>query len=101
VLTVPVTVLPEVCCLLATRRCDGGAGFFWSLARGEVSVESVDAKDLDPAARLLADRPELGFGDASILALAQRLGIRRLATTDRRHFGGIRLSRGVRLELVP
>jgi len=102
VLAVPVTVLPEVCYLLATRV---GAkierAFVESLARGELSVESVEPKDLDRAARLLADRPELGFVDASIVALAERLGIRRLATTDRRHFGEIRLSRGVRLELLP
>ena len=50
---------------------------------------------------LLAVVAFIDFVDASIVALAERLGIRRLATTDRRRFGGIRLRRGGRLELVP
>ncbi len=102
VLTVPATVLPEVCYLLATRLgTRAERAFIESLARGELAVESVEPKDLERAAGIMADRPELGFVDASILALVERLGIRRLATTDRRHFGGIRLARGGRLELAP
>jgi len=102
VLAVPVTVLPEICYLLATRLgARAERAFVESLAGGELAVESMDARDFERAGRLMADRPELGFVDASIVALAERLGIRRLATTDRRHFGGIRLSRGHRFELLP
>jgi predicted nucleic acid-binding protein len=42
---------------------------------------------------------ELGFVDAAIVALAEALGISRIATTDRRHFGP--LAAALALELVP
>jgi hypothetical protein len=102
VLAVPVSVLPETCYLLHTRL---GArqerAFVESLARGELAVEGLDRRDLVRASVVLARQPELGLVDASIVALAERLGIRRLATTDRRHFGAVRLAGGARLELLP
>jgi len=41
----------------------------------------------------------LGFVDAAILALAESLNLSRIATTDRKHFGAVKI--GVALELVP
>lgn len=41
----------------------------------------------------------LGFVDAAIIALAERLGLSRIATTDRRHFTP--LAAALSLELVP
>jgi predicted nucleic acid-binding protein len=41
----------------------------------------------------------LGFVDAAVLTLAEDLGLGRIATTDRRHFGAVRLS--IPLELLP
>lgn len=41
----------------------------------------------------------LGFVDAAIVALAESLGLRRIATTDRRHFEP--LAGPFRLELLP
>jgi predicted nucleic acid-binding protein len=41
----------------------------------------------------------LGFVDAAVLALAEHLGLGRVATTDRRHFGAVEIA--VSLELVP
>ncbi len=42
----------------------------------------------------------LGLVDASIVALAEELGVRRLATRDVRHFSAVRLRGGKRFELV-
>jgi uncharacterized protein len=42
---------------------------------------------------------ELGFVDASIVALAETLGLKRIATTDRRHFGPV--AAALKLELLP
>jgi predicted nucleic acid-binding protein len=42
---------------------------------------------------------ELGFVDAGVLAIAEALGVRRIATSDRRHFGP--LASAFSLELVP
>jgi predicted nucleic acid-binding protein len=102
VLAVPVSVIAEVCYLLHARLGTRTERLFVeSLARGELAVEALERRDLARAAAVLAKRPELGFVDASIVALAERLGIRRLATTDRRHFAAVRLEGGARLDLVP
>jgi uncharacterized protein len=42
---------------------------------------------------------ELGFVDAAVVALAETLGIARVATTDRRHFGPLAIA--LSLELLP
>jgi hypothetical protein len=49
--------------------------------------------------RALADL-KLGLVDASIVALAEELGVRRLATRDVRDFGAVRLRDGRPFELV-
>jgi len=43
----------------------------------------------------------LGFVDATIVAVAERLKVRTLATTDRRHFGAVRPAHVDRFRLVP
>ncbi len=42
----------------------------------------------------------LGLVDASVMVLAEQLGVRRIATRDVRHFAAVRLSDGSALELV-
>jgi predicted nucleic acid-binding protein len=42
----------------------------------------------------------LGLVDASVVALAEDLGIRRLATRDVRHFAAVRLRDGSAFDLV-
>jgi uncharacterized protein len=42
----------------------------------------------------------LGLVDASVVVLAEDLGIRRLATRDVRHFAAVRLRDGTAFELV-
>ena len=87
VLAVPVTVLPDVCYLLSRRLGQGHERqFVESIGRGEIAVEPIVRADLARAA-ILPTYPAIGFVGASVVALAERLGITRLATTDRRHFG--------------
>jgi predicted nucleic acid-binding protein len=102
VLMVPVSVIPEVCYLLHARLGPASErAFVESLAKGELAVEPLERKDLARAAAVLRSRRQLGLVDASIVAVAERLGLRRLATTDRRHFETVRLASGARFELVP
>jgi hypothetical protein len=44
---------------------------------------------------------DLGFVDAAVLAIVERLGERKLATLDHRHFSVVRPRHVPSLELVP
>lgn len=60
-------------------------------------------KNMDRAAELMqtyADLP-LGFVDATVLATGERLGVREILTTDRRHFGVLRPQHTKTLMLSP
>ena len=103
-IAVPVTVVPEVTYLLS-RRLGASAeeAFVRALAHGELRVESLVDADWSRAADLMvayADLP-LGFVDASIVAMAERLGVTSILTTDRRHFGVVRPRHAESLTLVP
>ncbi len=101
-LLVPVTVVPEVCYLMRERL--GAAAerrFVESLAVEELALEDVGAGDVRRCAALLQRYPQIGFVDASVVAVAERLRLRVIATTDRRRFGSIRPKHVPAFELVP
>lgn len=101
-LVVPVSVLPEVAYLLHTRL--GAAAeraFMRSVAGGDLEVEALRPQDMDECVEVMARFPDLGFVDASIVALANRLKVRAIATTDRHHFSKLVPKHGARFELVP
>ena len=101
-LLAPVTVLPEVCYLLRERLGSSAEmAFVRSVAQGELAVESLTDPDLVRAAALMREYDEIGFVDASIVAMAERLALRTLATTDRRHFAAIRPRHIPAFVLVP
>lgn len=101
---VPVTTLPEVAYLLQSRLGpDAEAAFVHSIARQELELEGLELDDVARAAELMAgyrDLP-LGFVDASIVAVAERLGARSVLTTDRRHFSVVRPRHVPALRLEP
>jgi predicted nucleic acid-binding protein len=101
---IPVTVLPEVSYLLQTRIGPAAEqAFIGAVMAGEFSPESLESSDVVRAAELMreyADLP-LGFVDATVAATAERLGIREILTTDRRHFGVIRPRHAGAFELWP
>jgi hypothetical protein len=101
-LLVPVTVVPEVCYLMRERL--GAAAelrFVASLAAEELALEDLRVGDVKRCAAILQRYPEIGFVDASVVAVAERLRLRSIATTDRRHFGPIRPRHVPAFELVP
>ena len=101
-LIVSVTALPEVAYLLHTRL--GAAAelaFVQSLAGGELDVEDLRRADLVRSAEVMRRYPEIGLVDASIVAMAERLKIETIATTDRRHFESIRPKHTKAFTLVP
>jgi hypothetical protein len=73
------------------------------VADGRLVVADLVAADYRRARELVERYSdlELGFVDAAVVALAERLGERAIATLDRRRFGVIRPRHVERLELLP
>jgi predicted nucleic acid-binding protein len=101
----PVTVLPEIAWLARTRlgpRAE--VAFARSVGDGELAVEPLDLdEDLERSADLMqayGDAP-LGFVDASLVAIAERLNVLALLTTDRRHFSMVRPRHAASFRLLP
>ena len=89
-LLAPVTILPEVAYLLAARLgTHAERAFVQSLVDGEIGVEGLRTADYARASDLLMQYRYIGFVDATVVAVAERLKLRALATTDRRHFAQI------------
>lgn len=101
-LLIPVTVLPEICYLLQTRLGAGAErAFVNSVIAGEMDVEGLRDRELRRASELLGRYPQIGFVDATVVAIAERLKLTRIATTDRRHFASIVPAHIAAFELVP
>ena len=101
---VPITVLPEVCYLLQTRiGAQAEQAFVRSVANGEWIIEPVESDDVIRASTLMREYLDvpLGFVDATVIAVAERLGAREILTTDRRHFSAVRTERNRLVSLVP
>ena len=103
-LIVPLTVVQETAHFIGSHRgARAESEFLRSLLREDLTLEALEAQDVERAATLVkryADFP-LGFVDASIVAVAERLDVISLLTTDRRHFGVIRPAHCERLRLLP
>jgi uncharacterized protein len=101
-LLAPVSILAEVCYLLRERIGEQAElAFVTSIAAGEVAVEDLNASDWTRVAELMRQYDAIGMVDASVIAIAERLKIDTLATTDRRHFTFVRPAHVDRLTLVP
>jgi len=101
-LLAPASVLPEVAYLLRERLGNTAErAFAASLAAGSLAIEDLKRSDYERALALLDDYPAIGFVDASVVAVAERLKLGAIATTDRRHFGAIRPRHMPAFELLP
>lgn len=101
-LALPAVVIPEIDHLLGHRLGQSAQlALYDDIVEGVYLVVDLD---MDRYRRVLelnrryADL-RLGFVDAAVAALSEQLGVRRLATTDRRHFPAI--ARDVPLDLLP
>ena len=78
---------------MATRLgADPEVRFLGDLAAGAFRIEPVAESDWLRIAELVARYRDLPLGtvDASVVTAAERLGIREVATLDRRHFTVVR-----------
>lgn len=101
---VPAPVIVEVCWLLASRVSPAAeAAFLAALAQGDPRIEELTAADYQRASHLVdryADL-DLGFVDASVIAVAERLGIDTVATINHRDFRVVRPTHIDAFTLVP
>jgi predicted nucleic acid-binding protein len=101
---VPGPVLVETEWLAASRL--GPAPFealLTSVERNEVQVVNLEEEDYPRIRAIMAryaDLP-LGFVDAAVVALAERLSEPKVATLDRRHFSVVRPAHVPALRLLP
>ena len=101
-LILPAPVIPEVDHLLGKRLgLEAQAVFYEGLTDETFIVADVPPESYPRILELNRKYRDLrlGFVDAAVLALAEDMGLGRIATTDRRHFGAVRLS--IPLELLP
>ena len=101
---VPVTVLPEACYLMRKfLGREAERSLVGSVASGELRLENLGRGDLDRIEGLLAQYGSSGvdFVDASVMAMAERLGIIQVLTVDRRDFGLVRPRHCDAFQLLP
>ena len=99
---VPVTVLPEVTYLLRSRLGDRvERSFVGSLAARQMAIEPLQQADVERCETLLDRYRDLGFVDCTVIAMAERLRLSAIVTTDRRHFSIVRPAHRMTFDLLP
>jgi predicted nucleic acid-binding protein len=103
-LILPVSVIPEVCYLIASRLGHQAMRLFLKqLVASDTILESITAADLQRVTEILdkyADS-QLDFVDATIVAIAERRNITRILTLDHRDFSIIRPKHSSYFEILP
>ena len=103
-LIVPTTVLTEVCYLLERELGTAAeSAFLQSFRDGTLTLAHITLDDLDRMAELVTTYANLPLGavDASVVAIAERLGTTEIATLDRRHFAVVRPRHADAFTLLP
>lgn len=101
-LLTPCTVAPEAAYLVRTRLgAHAEEKLTESFATGEVTLEHLTQADLSRCVELQARYNFLGLVDASMVAIAERLKLKALVTTDRRDFRRVRPKHIAAFELLP
>jgi predicted nucleic acid-binding protein len=103
-LVTPALVIAETSWMIeSVMGPQAESAFVTSVANGELGVEDLGTDDYRRCAELIAQYADLGLGlvDASVVAVAERLGLATVATLNRRDFLVVRPNRCEALELLP
>lgn len=103
-LGVPVPVVVESAWLIESRLGPAAeATFLRSLTAGEIERIDLTETDWGRVVELIEGYTDLGLGvvDATVVAVAERLGVTQVATLDRRHFTVVKPSHTLAFELLP
>ena len=101
---IPSPVLPELDHMLRTRGAPEAMDWVLDdVRRGIFVVEDLRRDDYTRVAEVCEQYADadVGFVDAAVLAVVERLGETKLATLDRRHFSVLRPRHIEALELLP
>jgi hypothetical protein len=102
-LVLPAPVLGELDYLLREfLGVEAELSFLDDVLSGAYTIEPVTAADIRRCRELISTyrNLDLGLADASVIAVAERLGVRRVLTVDQRHFRAVR-PRGGPFTLLP
>jgi predicted nucleic acid-binding protein len=103
-ITVPAPIITEVAFLVQRDAgSEAEAQFLESLVRRELIVEDLAIADYQRMAALVRQYSgfPLGSADASVIAVAERLGATRIATIDLRHFRAVKPAHCSAFQLFP
>ena len=103
-LVLPDLVVPEVCYLLASgARTHVEVAFLRSPVGHRLTIEHVGDSDIQRMAELVDLYGDLSLGtvDASVVAVAERMGSTEVATLDHRHFSVVRPRHTAAFVLLP
>ena len=103
-LLVPSPVLVEVAWLSEKRLGpEALSSLLADVASGLLRVADLATGDYERARELIERYADLrlGFVDAAVVAIAERIGERTIATLDHRHFGVVRPRHAAAFELLP
>lgn len=103
-LILPAVVLPEVFYLIASRLGHQAMRrFLANLAASDTQLESLTLTDLERVNQILEEYADsrLDFVDAAIIVIAERIGVTRILTLDRRDFSVIRPRHCEYFEILP
>ncbi|MHB8290079.1 MAG: type II toxin-antitoxin system VapC family toxin [Acidimicrobiales bacterium] len=103
-LVVPASVVVDTCWMLARLvGVTAEATLLASIADGELYVESLHAADNRRSGELVETYADLGLGmvDATVVAVAERIGSRQVAMLDKRDFRVVRPRHVAAFELLP
>ena len=103
-LILPTVVLPEVCYLIASRLGHQAMRqFLANLTVSSTQLEAIAPTDLARVHQILEQYADsqLDFVDAAIVTIAERIGITRVLTLDRRDFSLVRPRHCDYFELLP
>ncbi|HET6379427.1 MAG TPA: PIN domain-containing protein [candidate division Zixibacteria bacterium] len=101
---VPAHLLCEIAYLVNVRiGAAAERAFLRGLFASDWAVEPMNQADLDRAVDLLEQYAgaDIGFVDAATVAIAERLGVKRIYTLDRRDFSVVRPAHVPAFELLP
>ncbi|MFZ4856395.1 MAG: type II toxin-antitoxin system VapC family toxin [Desulfuromonadaceae bacterium] len=103
-LIIPSTVIPEACYLLQTHLSpQAEIAFVKSIVTGALRLEQVTEEDMGRALDVMNSYQDMVIGlvDASVVAVADRLNLSSILTTDRRHFSVVQPKHCPAFTLLP